>query len=66
MDTAATRAGDAYKLMVITIFHVLDSMFYGDAPDVIHIQNVGGRRFRVLMDYLLTPTNVIQPPFKDT
>jgi hypothetical protein len=53
MDTAATRAGECYKLMLTAVFHVLDRMFYGEQPDVINVPDVGGRRFRVFLEYLL-------------
>ena len=54
LDTALTQVGEAHKLMLIIIFHLLDRMFYGDEPDVINIPNVGGRRFRIFMEYLLS------------
>lgn len=53
LDTSATRAGDAHKLMVITVFHILKKMFYAEDPHVIIDQNTGARRFRVFMEYLL-------------
>lgn len=53
LDNASTRAGEASRCMLLTIFHILDKMFYGEHPDVINIVNGGGRRFRVFMEYLL-------------
>ena len=53
MDNASTRAGEASRVMLLVIFHILDKMFYGDHPDVINNAEGGGRRFRVFMEYLL-------------
>lgn len=52
LDTASTRAGDASRFMLVTIFHLLDVMFYANQPNVIQMTD-GGRRFRVFMEYLL-------------
>jgi hypothetical protein len=53
LDNASTRAGEASRLMLLVIFHILDRMFYGEHPDLINIPDGGGRRFRVFMEYLL-------------
>jgi len=52
VDVAATRAGEAHRLMLVVLFHLLDVNFYCGDPDVIQMPD-GGRRVRVFMEFLL-------------
>jgi len=52
-DTSDTQVGKSYRLMVTALFHLFDAMFYGSHPNVINVPMIGGRRFRVFMEYIL-------------
>lgn len=50
-DTVSTRTGDAYRQMLVILFHFCEEMFYG--KDRGHIKHGITRRFRVFMEYLV-------------
>lgn len=52
-DNAFTRAGEANKLILITLFHLMQNMFYGEKPNKKTLPNDNGKRFHVFMEYIL-------------
>lgn len=52
-DNAITRAGEANKLILITLFHLMNNMFYGEKPNRKTLPNDYGKRFHVFMEYIL-------------
>lgn len=52
-DNACTRIGEANKLVLITLFHLMNVMFYGDKPRRKTLPNEDGKRVHVFMEYLL-------------
>ena len=52
-DNAFTRTGEANKLILLTLFHLLNNMFYGEKPNRKTLPNDNGKRLHVFMEYLL-------------
>lgn len=53
LDISSTMVGKSYRVLLVTIFHLLEMMFYGEQPNMAEIPGVGGHRVRVFMEYLL-------------
>lgn len=52
-DSAFTRTGEANKCILLTLFHLLDFMFYSEKPNMKTLPNNHGKRVHVFMEYLL-------------
>lgn len=66
-DTACTRMGEAKRLILLTLFHLIQNMFYGDKPKRKALANGDGLRVHVFMEYLLPEgTDILDYTLIDT
>lgn len=52
-DTAYSCTGEGNRLILIMLFHLMHTMFYGDQPHRKTLPDNKGNRFNVFMEYLL-------------
>lgn len=54
-DVQDSRAGEAYRDVLVMLFHMMFNMFFGQVPHSKNLLHGEGKRYNVFMEYLLPP-----------